>query len=264
MKNILEEIIEYKKIEVAERKNLLSEEVLLKKLDNSYKAISLVSALKSKNNFPNIIAEHKLASPSKGRIYNGDLLPEEIATGYQQAGATAISVLTDKKWFQGDLSHLEQIRKNVSLPILRKEFIVDPYQILEAKIYNADAILLIAAALPKEKLTRLGTYAKELGLEVLYEVHDASELELTAEPWVSVVGVNNRSLKTMEVDWKNSVEIFERLPDDKVKISESGIDSIETIKELQDIGYNGFLMGEVFMKEADPGGKLAEFLLCAE
>lgn len=255
--NILDRIIADKYKEVALRKRLFTVTHLEKFPLFGRKTISLSTALK--NSSSGIIAEHKRRSPSRA-VINQDLNVEEVARGYENAGACGISVLTDGKYFGGSLDDFLLARASVEIPLLRKEFIIDEYQILEAKAYGADVILLIAAVLDREKLRNLAQFAHDLELEVLLEVHDLEELERSLFPGVSMVGVNNRNLKTFEVSTDISKQLAEKIPDDLVKISESGISSIKAIKDLQNFGYRGFLVGENFMKTQDPGKSAAAFI----
>ena len=206
-----------------------------------------------------IIAEHKRKSPSKSIINDKTALPE-VVKGYEIAGASAISVLTDTFFFGGSLDDLLLARKTVSLPILRKEFIVDPYQIFEAKAYGADAILLIAASLSKQEISAFSILAKELHLEVLVEIHGEEELEKALHPSVDMIGVNNRNLKTFEVSIENSIQLSEKIPPAFLKISESGINSPQNVKQLLAYGFEAFLIGTHFMKSAHPGNALQSFI----
>lgn len=205
-----------------------------------------------------IICEFKRQSPSKGLI-NGTAKPEEVTLAYNKAGASAISVLTDQKFFGGKNEDLIAARKVNDIPILRKDFIIDEYQIVEAKSIGADVILLIAAILDYQRCEQLAKTAKQLGLSVLMEVHTEKELEL-CNPYLDVVGVNNRNLKTFEVDVNYSIHLFDKIPHVFVKISESGISNTSTIKQLKKIGFQGFLIGENFMKTDDPGKACMEFI----
>ena len=218
---------------------------------------SLAAALKSSKT--GIIAEHKRRSPSKKTI-NQDVNVAQVAKGYQNAGACGMSVLTDIKYFGGSLEDLLLARASVEMPLLRKEFVIDEYQILEAKAYGADVILLIAAILTRQEIKNLSELAKSLGMDVLLEVHNQVELEKSIMPSLDMLGVNNRNLKTFEVSLDISKELSKLIPDQFVKVSESGISSIEAIKELKDYGYEGFLIGENFMKTKNPGKSASEFI----
>jgi len=211
------------------------------------------------NSTSGIIAEHKRRSPSRA-VINQDFSVEEVVKGYEEAGVCGISVLTDGKYFGGSLDDLILARACVTRPLLRKEFIIDAYQILEAKAYGADVILLIAAVLNREELKHLSAFAKHIGLEVLLEVHHLEELEQSLMPSLDMIGVNNRNLKTIEVSLENSKLLASKIPNDFVKVSESGISTIEAVKELQAYGYKGFLMGEHFMKTNCVGKSAKEFI----
>jgi indole-3-glycerol phosphate synthase len=214
------------------------------------KTISLKQAVTDGSKY-GIIAEIKRKSPSKG-IINPNVSVEKISRGYETAGASAISVLTDENYFGGSNSDLTSVRDNVSLPILRKDFIVDEYQLFEAKSIGADAILLIAAALPARRLQMLSDFATSLGLEVLLEVHNEAEIKLSQEIDYDLIGVNNRDLQTFTLSVDVSRKLFDKLPAGKLAISESGIEKPEIIHELRAIGYSGFLIGQYFMQEPEP------------
>ncbi|WFB63070.1 indole-3-glycerol phosphate synthase TrpC [Sphingobacterium sp. WM] len=205
-----------------------------------------------------IIAEYKRASPSKGLI-NGTSTVEEVVAGYQDAGASAISVLTDHDFFQGSLEDLTAARNVLQIPLLRKEFIVDSYQIAEAKAYGADIILLIAACLEKEEIKSLSEYAKSLGLNVLLEVHNEEELNKSIFPSIDAIGVNNRNLKDFGVSLDHSYDLVNKIPSQYIKVSESGISDPETIKALKKAGFNAFLIGENFMKTQNPMEAIKKF-----
>lgn len=221
------------------------------------KTTSMAKALRS--NGTGIIAEHKRRSPSKSVINHG-LSVDAVAIGYEKAGACGMSVLTDGKYFGGSLDDLLLARASVQMPLLRKEFIIDEYQILEAKAYGADVILLIAAILTKKEIKAFSELAQSLGLEVLLEVHDEEELHKSIMPSLDMLGVNNRNLKTFEVSLETSKSLSALIPNDFVKISESGISSVDAIHELIPFGFEGFLIGENFMKTDDPGKSAREFI----
>lgn len=254
---ILDKIIADKKKEVDLKKSLIS----INQLENSSLFGSRTHSMSKnlKNNLIGIIAEHKRRSPSKA-IINQNHSVEEVALGYQNAGASGISVLTDSKYFGGSLDDLLLVKAATTIPLLRKEFIVDEYQIIEAKANGADTILLIAAVLTREEIKQLSQLAQSLALEVLLEVHNLEELEKSIMPSLDMIGVNNRNLKTFEVSLDFSKQLASKIPDDFVKVSESGISSIEAVKELQPYGYQGFLIGENFMKEDNPGKALTNFI----
>jgi indole-3-glycerol phosphate synthase len=255
--NILDRIVFDKRKEVSLRKSLipvkqLEQSVLFDRPENS-----LANALR--NSTSGIIAEHKRRSPSKSEI-NQDLNVQDIATGYENAGVCGMSVLTDAKYFGGSLDDLLLARASTKFPLLRKEFIIDEYQLLEAKAYGADVILLIAAILTREEIKSLSEFAKSLQLNVLLEVHDEEELQKSIMPSLDMLGVNNRNLKTFEVSLNTSKSLSDLIPNDFVKVSESGISSIEAIKDLKDYGYQGFLIGENFMKTSNPGESAKDFI----
>ncbi|WP_117879868.1 indole-3-glycerol phosphate synthase TrpC [Aureibaculum luteum] len=255
---ILDRIIADKYIEVRLRKSVSPITQLEKSVLFERKTISLANRLK--NSSSGIIAEHKRRSPSKS-IINTSLNVFDVAKGYEEAGVCGMSVLTDGKYFGGSLDDLLTARANCNLPLLRKEFIVDEYQLLEAKSYGADVILLIAAVLSQKEIKHFSEFAKKLGLEVLLEVHNEEELQKSIMPSLDMLGVNNRNLKTFEVSLDNSKDLAAKIPNDFVKVSESGISSVEAIKELQPYGYKGFLIGENFMKTDNAGKSAKEFIL---
>ncbi len=250
--DILNKIIAHKKQEVAERKSMFPVKLLEKSIFYETTPLSLKKYLLREDK-AGIIAEIKRKSPSKG-VINPYVSVERTSIGYMQSGASALSVLTDKEFFGGSNEDLTTARKFNFCPILRKDFIIDEYQIVEAKSIGADAILLIAAALAKDEVKRLGQKAHELGLEVLLEVHNEEELSAIND-YVDVLGVNNRNLKTFETNIETSMQLSERIPDHLVKISESGISNPETILKLKSFGYRGFLIGEYFMMDSRPERK---------
>ncbi|WP_374173677.1 indole-3-glycerol phosphate synthase TrpC [Flavobacterium tructae] len=255
--NILDKIIVDKKREVVLKKSIIPVSQLEASVFFGRETISLSQKLKTSST--GIIAEHKRRSPSKS-VINHSFTVEEVVKGYENAGACGISVLTDGKYFGGSLDDLLLARATVNIPLLRKEFIVDEYQILEAKAYGADLILLIAAVLTREEIRSLSEFAKQLGLEVLLEVHNQEELEKSIMPSLDMIGVNNRNLKTFEVSLDFSKQLAAQIPNDFVKVSESGISSIEAISELRPYGYSGFLIGENFMKTDNAGQAATEFI----
>ena len=220
-------------------------------------AVSLKSTLSNPQNL-GIIAEYKRQSPSKGIIYTPNDV-RRITTGYISAGASALSILTDVKYFGGSNDDVTIARKYNECPILRKDFTIDEYQIIEAKSIGADVILLIAAALDAKQIKQFTNFAHNLGLEVIVEIHDSEELD-KLPPNVDVVGINNRNLKTMQVDITQSFELIKLLPPNVMKISESGITQPQSIVDLHKVGFNGFLMGEYFMKHRRPEIACAEFI----
>ena len=255
--NILDKIIFDKQREVLLKKSIIPVSQLESSVFFERKTISLSQKLKESNS--GVIAEHKRRSPSKS-IINNNFTVEEVVKGYENAGACGISVLTDGKYFGGSLDDLLLARASVNIPLLRKEFIVDEYQILEAKAHGADLILLIAAVLTRDEIKSLSEFAQKLGLEVLLEVHNQEELEKSIMPTLDMIGVNNRNLKTFEVSLDFSKELASQIPDDFVKVSESGISSIEAIQELKPYGYKGFLIGQNFMKTDNAGQAAIDFI----
>ena len=257
--NTLEKIIADKYLEVEARKQQRPVAVLEKSSAFSRTTLSLKSFLLDPTK-SGIITEFKRKSPSKGLI-NGTSSVEVVTKGYELAGASALSVLTDQDYFGGSTADLELARKQVSIPILRKDFVVDEYQILEAKAMGADCILLIAAALSPAKVNSLAAFAQSLGLEVLMEVHNLEELEQSFCEPLDVVGVNNRNLKTFEVSLNTSLELVDRIPNQVVKISESGISDPATLLSFRKAGFDGFLIGENFMKTSSPEQAAMDFIL---
>ncbi|NCO63004.1 MAG: indole-3-glycerol phosphate synthase TrpC [Flavobacteriales bacterium] len=259
--NILDKIVADKRIEVDLRKSLIP----IKQLEHSVlferETVSLANKLRLSQS--GIIAEHKRRSPSKS-IINQNLNVFDVAEGYEAAGVCGISVLTDGKYFGGSLDDLLTARASCNLPLLRKEFIINPYQIAEAKAYGADVILLIASILTKNELKLFSELAKSLHLEVLLEVHNEEELHKSIMPSVDMLGVNNRNLKTFEVSLEISKKLSQLIPNDFVKVSESGISTVESIKELQAFGYQGFLIGENFMKTDNAGESAKQFIKALE
>lgn len=254
--NILETIIEQKKIEVAASKALVSVQELERKPLFQQKPVSLKSFLLD-NTKTGIIAEYKRKSPSKG-IINANATVQDVTNAYAKYGASGISVLTDEQFFGGRLNDLLDA-PTAQVPVLRKDFMIDEYQLIEAKAYGASVILLIAANLTAREVKQLAGTAKRLGLEVLLEIHNDQELEHICED-VDLVGVNNRNLKTFEVDIQTSLDLFPQIPADKPAIAESGISNVDTIVTLRGAGFKGFLIGENFMKETDPAIAFADFV----
>ncbi|NJB70677.1 indole-3-glycerol phosphate synthase [Saonia flava] len=255
--DILEKITRDKRKEVDLKKSLIPISQLKASVLFERETFSLAKALR--NSTTGIIAEYKRRSPSKKSI-NQDANVGQVAQGYLKGGVCGMSVLTDIKYFGGSLEDLLLARASVTLPLLRKEFIIDEYQILEAKAHGADVILLIAAILTRNEIKTLSVLAKSLGLNVLLEVHNEEELHKSVMPSLDMLGVNNRDLKTFEVSLDTSKHLSSLIPDDFVKVSESGISSIEAIKELKQYGYQGFLIGENFMKSENPGESAFEFI----
>ncbi|QDO92673.1 indole-3-glycerol phosphate synthase TrpC [Formosa sediminum] len=255
--NILDKIVADKRTEVALRKSLIPVKQLEQSILFTRPTNSLASALQVSTS--GIIAEHKRRSPSKS-VINHNLNVFDVAKGYEDAGVCGMSVLTDGKYFGGSLDDLLTARASSNLPLLRKEFIIDTYQIIEAKAYGADVILLIAAILTREEIKTFSELAKSLNLDVLLEVHNEEELHKSIMPSLDMLGVNNRNLKTFEVSLDISKTLSTLIPADFVKVSESGISAIEAIKTLQPYGYKGFLIGENFMKTDNAGASATQFI----
>lgn len=256
--DILKKITETKAGEISNQKNLVTVEQLkrMKMFDRSCN--SLKSSLLDQDS-SGIIAEFKQRSPSAGPI-NIVSKVEQVTIDYVRAGAAGLSVLTDFEYFGGTLDNLVKARKaNPGSPLLRKDFITDQYQIYESKAFGADVILLIAACLTKQKAESLAKVAKNLGMEVIMEIHESSELEMLND-FVDIVGINNRNLKTFKVDIQTSVKLSGKIPEKYLKISESGISSPENIEYLKEYGFKGFLIGESFMKSSDPGLSCKKFI----
>lgn len=261
MTDILEEIVAHKRIEVAAQKEQTPPRKLYaeveRMMEEGVAKRSLSQAL-TENDF-GIIAEFKRKSPSKGWIKE-DGKPEEIPLAYEQNGAAALSILTDEMYFGGSLDFIRKARPLVNLPILRKDFIIDEYQLFQARHVGADAVLLIAADLSKQEVRSLTATAHELALEVLLELHSEHELDYAGID-VDALGVNNRNLGTFVTDVQNSFRMAARLPEDKVLVSESGIAGPDAIRLLREAGYRGFLIGETFMKTDNPGLALKQFII---
>ncbi len=256
--NILDKIVLRKREEVALAKQKISITSLESKGDFSRQPLGFKDFLLESNR-TGIIAEYKRQSPSKGLI-NGSATVEEVTQGYNLAGASALSVLTDTDFFGGKAEDLYAARAINQIPILRKDFMIDEYQIVEAKTWGADVILLIASILSPKEINALGKLAQSLGLSVLLEVHDLKELERSISPHLDAIGVNNRNLGDFTVNIQTSFDLVNHIPNEFLKISESAIDNPATIKELKSVGYNGFLIGENFMKTDDPGKAMKEFV----
>lgn len=256
--NILEEIVANKKAEVEEKKSLFPEKLLEQSIYFGSKPVSLKKYIQ-RDDKSGIIAEIKRKSPSKG-IINPHVSVERTSIGYMQAGASALSILTDEKYFGGKNADLTTARKFNFCPILRKDFVINEYQIIEAKSIGADAILLIAACLTTDEVKSLAQFAKTLGLETLLEVHNEDELKRSLNEFIDLVGVNNRDLKTFDVTVETSKKLGELIPAEFVKVSESGISDPNTILDLKKSGYSGFLMGEHFMKDSRPEKSCEHFI----
>ena len=248
-------------IVVRKRAELVAERALVKQEDLERRPVparrQFRAALQSKR--PAVIAEIKRASPSAGLIAH-DFDPTSIARGYQEAGAAALSVLTDRQFFRGSLDDLVAARTATALPVLRKDFTLDRYHLLQASASGADCVLLIVAVLDDDELRELLEAARQLRLDTLVEVHDGHELERALSAGADLIGVNNRNLKTMEVSLQTSIDLSDRIPDGIVRISESGIRTPDDLKRLMDVGYQGFLVGESLMRRPDRGLALSALL----
>lgn len=257
MSNILDKIIADKRKEVALKKSVIPVSQLESAALFNRKTISLAENLRKSHT--GIIAEHKRRSPSRA-VINQKLSVTDVAMGYEKAGVSGMSVLTDGKYFGGSLEDLLLVRTVANIPLLRKEFIIDEYQLFEARAHGADVILLIAAVLSRKEIKSLSECAKSLGLDVLLEIHNEEEFHKSAMPSLDMLGVNNRNLKTFEVSIDTSKQLAKIIPDDFVRVSESGISNTEAIKDLRQYGYKGFLVGENFMKTENPGESAEAFI----
>ncbi|KRE89885.1 indole-3-glycerol-phosphate synthase [Frateuria sp. Soil773] len=257
MTDILQRILARKTEEIAERSARLPLADLAARIDELPETRGFAAAIEAKieAGLPAVIAEVKKASPSKG-VIRAEFDPAQIARSYEAAGAACLSVLTDKDFFQGSEAFLQQARGACSLPLLRKDFVIDPYQVYEARAIGADCILLIVAALGDAALLELALLAAELDLDVLCEVHDAEELERALALPVPLIGVNNRNLRTFETSLDTSLELQELMEYDRVLVAESGIHTPDDVARLREAGIHAFLVGEAFMRAADPGAEL--------
>lgn len=257
---ILDEIITYKKPELEARKVEIPIKILSTAIWNLPLPLNFKEALlPAPDGRVRVIAEVKKASPSKG-VIRENFNHLEIAETYQKNGASALSVLTDRNFFQGSIDYLSEIRQHVTIPLLRKDFVFDEYQIFEARGYGADAVLLIAAVLDDKELHDFVELVFNLGMTPLVEVHDEAELERTLKTNTELIGINNRDLQTFKTDLNTTIRLIGSIPDDKIVISESGINTKDDIKTLKDAGVDAFLIGESLMREADIGKKLREFV----
>ena len=255
--DILSTIIKKKNEEVEYLKKNVSISKLEKSIYFNTKTNSLVNSIKDKD--IGIIAEHKRKSPSKSNI-NYETSSNHIICGYEDGGAAGISFLTEKNFFDGSTKDFKEARKITKLPILRKDFIIDEYQVIESKSIGADAILLIAACLNKLDIIKLSKLAKSFGLEVLIEIHEMDELNKSCIESVDIIGINNRNLKTFDVNIKTSLNLIDKIPSNFTRISESGLYNPTDIIKLKSSGFDGFLIGEKFMKSRNPGEELSKFL----
>lgn len=260
--DILKKIVLRKEQEILERKSLASQEQLM---EQALEALittpvrGFVSSMQQKlnENQAAIIAEVKKASPSKG-IIRENFKPAEIAKSYEKAGASCLSVLTDIDFFQGSDAYLKEARAACKLPVIRKDFIVDTYQVYEARAIGADCILLIASILSDEQVAKLYQLALDLKMDVLIEVHDEAELHRTLPLGATLVGINNRNLRNFETSLNNTLDLLEQIPNDRIVVTESGIHTCEDVKLMRDHNVNAFLVGEAFMRAEDPGNQLTK------
>lgn len=259
MNDILAKILQTKKEEVAAARQLRSEADLLREAKSRKDVRGFARALNEKisQGLPAVIAEVKKASPSKG-IIRENFNPAEIATSYAAHGAACLSVLTDMQYFQGSYDYLRQARAACALPVLRKDFMIDPYQVIHARAIGADCILLIVAALGLNQLLELENLAHELGMDVLVEVHDKDELDIALQLKSPLLGINNRDLRSFDTSLRNTIDLLPLVPEDKLIITESGILSSDDVKIMRDHQVNAFLVGEAFMRQPDPGVALEQ------
>ena len=258
MSDILNKILATKKTEVAASKLAVSLDQLQAQAEAQGEPRDFVGSIHKKvmANKAAVIAEIKKASPSKG-VIREDFKPAEIAKSYEKAGAACLSVLTDEQYFQGSAAYLKQARAACKLPVLRKDFIIDEYQVFEARAMGADCILLIVAALELAQMQKLEALANELGMAVLVEVHDADELGLALQLDTPLIGINNRNLRTFEVSLQTTLDLLKIMPEDRFVVTESGIFTPEDVKLMMNNQVQGFLVGEAFMRQDDPGAELA-------
>jgi len=260
MSTILDTIVQDKKKELAEAKQKTPLETLKSRMTDLPQVRDFAGALTAAHpSSVRIIAEVKKASPSKG-ILCQQFDPVAIARAYGDGGAAAVSVLTEKNYFQGSLEYLRAIKEAIPLPVLRKDFIFDPYQLYESRAYGADAVLLIAGMLSEELLAELLQLSRALSLCHLVEVHDQNDLQKALAAGAEIIGINNRDLKTFVTDIRTTIDLLPAIPEDKIVVSESGISSRQDIKQLTAAGVDAFLIGETLMKEKNPGIKLRELI----
>ena len=257
--DILEKILHRKREEIAERSSKVSIQELKARAVQADPARGFIASIEQRISKKQaaVIAEIKKASPSKG-VLRENFDPAAIASSYDKHGAACISVLTDKDFFQGGEDYLQQARSACSIPVIRKDFIIDPYQVYEARAINADCILLIVAALGDTKLQELLDLAHQLQMDVLMEVHDEAELERALKTGARLIGINNRNLRTFDTSLSTTIDMLDKIPDDRIVVTESGIHTRDDVKLMRDNNVHTFLVGEAFMKAEEPGTKLAE------
>ena len=259
MSNILEQILATKREEIDLRRTLVSEQQLLDKIAGGHTPLGFVKALqrRASEQKPGVIAEIKKASPSKG-VIRADFNPAAIATSYATANATCLSILTDEQYFQGHDDYLREVRQVVTLPLLRKDFTIDAYQVYEARAMGADCILLIVSALKPADLRDLYALAQSVGLDVLIEVHDAEELAIALALGPDLIGINNRNLKTFNTNLETTIDLLSNIPAGVVVVTESGISTVADVSRMQANNVHCFLVGEAFMRATDPGQALSD------
>ena len=257
-KDVLKEIIARKKERIALAKQALSEEELKEGISSAGPVRPFIASIHKPRTI-SLIAEIKKASPSKG-VIRQDFDLQEVAKGYQEAGVQAISVLTEEDYFSGSISYLKEVKNLVNVPVLRKDFIIDPYQVYESRYYGADAMLLIADILSKDMIVQLTGIASSIGLECLIEVHDEKELKKVLNLKVPAVGINNRDLHTLKVDFSTTEKLFTLIPKDKIVVVESGIKSYQDVLFLKILGVSAILVGEAFMEAADIRAKVVDLM----
>ena len=259
MSNILEQILATKREEIDLRRTLVPEQQLLDKMADGHTPLGFVSALqrRASEQKPGVIAEIKKASPSKG-VIRADFNPAAIATSYATANATCLSILTDEQYFQGHDDFLREVRQVVTLPLLRKDFTIDAYQVYEARAMGADCILLIVSALKPADLRDLYALAQSVGLDVLIEVHDAEELAIALALGPDLIGINNRNLKTFNTNLETTIDLLSNIPAGVVVVTESGISTVADVSRMQANNVHCFLVGEAFMRATDPGQALSD------
>ncbi len=264
MNDILAKILETKKAEVATARQMRSESDMLREAKSRKDLRGFARALEEKiaQGKPAVIAEIKKASPSKG-VIRENFNPVEIASSYAAHGAACLSVLTDVKFFQGSYDYLRQARAACSLPVLRKDFMIDPYQIVHARALGADCILLIVAALSPQQLREFEGIATELGMDVLVEVHDRAELDIALELNTSLIGINNRNLRSFETSLQTTLDLLPAIPEGKRVVTESGILAPQDVKQMRDHQVQAFLVGEAFMRAPEPGAALHDLFFNA-
>jgi len=256
--DILKKIINRKQDEIADAMKQVPLDTVIQQVKDASPVRGFVSSIKDKIKAGKaaVISEIKKASPSKG-VLRENFNPAEIAMSYEKGGACCLSVLTDIDFFQGSIAYLKQARASCALPVLRKDFMIDPYQVYEARAMGADCILLIVACLQDEQMRMLSDLAQKLGMDVLIEVHDAEELERALKIPLPMIGINNRNLRTFETSLQTTLNLMQQVKDDRIIVTESGILQPEDVRLMQDNNVNAFLVGEAFMRADDPGEKLA-------